>query len=101
MRQAPSFANRCVWPVALTIVAMGLLFPTLARGQTSYTYTAETEKPMRKKGDVIAGALKWECIERRCTIIGPWSKLGMGSCQAFARVVGRINRGPFCGRASS
>jgi len=86
-----NFADRRVRPVFLIVLGMSLLVPlTSGRSQTSYTYTAETENPTRKKGDATAGALKWECVGSRCTIVGSWPALGVGSCQALARVVGRI-----------
>ncbi len=90
--QTGSFGERHGLRWALPIVVVtGFLSPiTSGYGQTSHTYTAETEKPAQKKGAVTAGALKWECLESRCTIIGPWPSLGVGSCQALARAVGPI-----------
>ncbi len=90
--QTERFEKRHGWPWAFPIVVvMGFLNPIASGyGQTSYTYTAETDKPSQKKGYVTAGALKWECLESRCTIVGPWPKLGVGSCQALARAAGPI-----------
>jgi hypothetical protein len=85
------FGTSLSWRLPIAALLVGLIGPLPpGTAQTRYTYTADTDQPVARKGAVMAGALQWDCQERRCTIAGFWPSLGAKSCQALARSVGPI-----------
>lgn len=57
--------------------------------KTSYRYTAKTKTPIKKIGQIKAGNITWNCINKTtCTTIGPWPMPGIGACSTLSKAVG-------------
>lgn len=66
-----------------------------------YHYRAVTRAAVRKRGQVRASTLTWQCQGTGCTISGPWPTPAVGACRALAKQVGAIQSYGHAGRKLS
>lgn len=63
---------------------------SLRQGPSQFIYTARTQSPVRRSGDVVVLGVHWTCEGTTCTATGPWPRPLMPACVVLVRAIGPI-----------